>query len=498
MIATATTLERVDPLTEAYEAEAKIRPLTDMGNAERVAARSKGRLLYVHGLGWLAWDGRRWARAERGEEVQAMKDTVRSIYAEAAEVVLDDTRGKVGAWAKQSEHAGRIEAAIRLARAEPALRAAVEDLDGDPYLLNVQNGILDLRTRELTEHDPKAQLTRITNASYDREAKSPRFEKFLERVLPDAEVRVYVQKIAGAALVGRHSEFLPFPYGSGRNGKTVLTQALARVLGDYAADAPPEMLARKRERGAREDAQVASLRGVRLVLAPETEGGSQLAEVFVKQLTGESRLKGKLMHKDYFEFENQATIIMSGNHKPRVAGQDEAIWERIKLIPFTVLIPEDERDPDLVDKLYEERDGILAWAVEGLALKEREGLQTPEAVRLASEGYREEQDRTRSWIDDRFERDPEGFTSNAVLRRSYEDYAKREGGFAPLGADRLRDDLIRLEFKPGRKKIGGRDGTTYRGFAGLRPTAAELNRLAEEVVPVDLGGVDPRPGGLEV
>lgn len=186
--------------------------------------------------------------------------------------------------------------------------------------------------------------------------------------MPDKEVREFVQMAAGYSLLGSYSEYLFIAHGSGANGKSTFLNAARDVLGDYADEAPPDLLVQRREWGAAGESALAGLRGSRLVTTVETEQGKPISEVLVKQLTGEAEIKAKFMRQDYFTYTNTSAVWMATNHQPVVQGADYAIWRRIHLIPFEVMIPEDERqEPEVLrDRLRGERDGILRWFIEGL------------------------------------------------------------------------------------------------------------------------------------
>jgi putative DNA primase/helicase len=174
-------------------------------------------------------------------------------------------------------------------------------------------------------------------------------------VLPDAEVRRFVQKLVGYSLTGEIGEnVLPFPYGSGANGKSVFLGVLREVLGDYATEAAPDLLVALRERGIPVD--VADLRGYRFVTTTEAEGGQRMAADVMKRITGEARLKARKMRQDSESFRNVTTIWMAANDRPLADGTDEAIWRRIRLIPFTITIAPEKRDPVLAKTLLEEHD----------------------------------------------------------------------------------------------------------------------------------------------
>jgi len=137
---------------------------------------------------------------------------------------------------------------------------------------------------------------------------------------------------------------------------------------------------------------LATIAGARLVTASESEENQKLAESLLKDITGGENRKTRLLYHDPFEFRPTAKIWLATNHKPQIRGSDHAIWRRVRLIPFAVTIPEEQQDRNLTQKLRDELPGILAWAVQGCLAWQREGLQTPDAVRMATDAYREESD----------------------------------------------------------------------------------------------------------
>ncbi len=462
------------------------RKTTDMGNAERLADLARGRLLWVASLGWLHWDGKRWDRARAGQEMELAKETVRGIYGEASTMqaaaaqTLDDVDRRrlsdhaedLARWAHKSEGVARVKALVELGHSEKRLVVpqGADALDADPDVLNVQNGILDLGSFELHPHDPDRHLTKITNAAYDPDAGAPFWTDLLALVLPNPEVRDWVKRAAGYSILGQYSEYLFLPYGKGANGKSSMLAGLRDALGDYAGEAAPELLVSRREWGAASDSALASLRGRRLVTTAETEQGKRMAEVLVKQLTGETAITAKFMRQDYFTYRNQAAVWLATNHKPIVQGMDYAIWRRIRLIPFEVTIPPAERlEPSVVqERLRAERDGILTWLIEGLQLYRKHGLHpAPSAVDAATEAYREEMDPLREWLDDECINDPAGFTPYKTLRQSYEMHCTQTGR-QPLGATRFQEQLSEQGFE-GAKRSGerGRAGVRLRAMAGV-------------------------------
>jgi len=364
---------------------------TDTGNAERLADRHGANLRYCHPWGkWLVYDGTRWRVDDRGAVVRLAKDTARSIFEEAKEATTDEAAKRLGKWASSSLSEGKLKSMIGLAQSEPGIPVLPEELDVPTDLLNVLNGTIDLLSGELREHRREDLITKIAPVEYAPEAKAPTWHRTLERVLPSAALRAFFKKLCGYALTGDVSEqLLAVLYGTGANGKSTILNALLTVLGDYGMQAAPDLLLAKK---GSHPTELADLFGMRCVASIEVEDGSRLAESLVKQLTGGDRVKARRMRQDFWEFEPTHKVLMACNHKPQVRGTDNAIWRRIKLVPFTETIPAAEQDKALPDKLRAEAAGILAWAVEGCLEWRREGLQAPEEVREATGAYRAEMD----------------------------------------------------------------------------------------------------------
>lgn len=377
-------------------------PLTDLGNAERLAALKGGDLHYCHPWRkWLVWDGRRWRVDEEGRLGMAAKETVRSIYREAAGARGKLRRQAIADHARRSESARRIRAMLELARSEPEVVVLPGALDTDPWLLNVENGTIDLRTGQLREHRREDLITKLAPVRFDPEAKVPTWLKFLERIMSgDAELIEFLQRAIGYALTGSVRERCLFiAHGGGANGKSTFAEAVLGLLGDYGKRTPTETLLARRPGGIPND--VAALKGARFVVAAESDQGRKLAEATVKDLTGGDTISARFMRAEWFEFRPNFKLWLSTNHKPEILGTDRAIWDRIRLVPFNVTIPPDEQDRELGAKLEEERPGILAWAVKGCVKWQQDGLRAPAAVTRATGHYRAEMDSLGSFIADR-------------------------------------------------------------------------------------------------
>lgn len=377
-------------------------PYTELGHARRLVAAYGPRLRYVLAWHkWMYWDGTRWALDTTGAAPRCGKAIVRGALGWAAEIDADeDERKRAIAAAKKLESSRGIGGILNLAGTEKGIGIDPSELDADPYLLNVANGVLDLHTLELMDHDPDRHLTKVTRAAYHPEAEAPEFRKFVERILPDEDVRAFVQRYLGYALLGTVAEHvLGIFYGSGANGKGTLTNTVDYVLGDYAITPDPELLAERT--GNFHPTSAASLFGARLAVVQEFDEGRRLAEGTVKRLTGGDPVSARRMREDFWEFDPSHTFVLATNYRPVIRGTDEGIWRRLRLIPFDVSIPKSEQDGRLPERLRLESDGILAWLVEGYQDWQMNGLNEPEAVRKANEDYRNDSDYIGRYVSER-------------------------------------------------------------------------------------------------
>ncbi|MCW2790409.1 MAG: bacteriophage protein, partial [Aeromicrobium sp.] len=363
--------------------------------AYRLARLHADRLMFVHGLGWHAWDGCRWVPDDHGMAKRAVLDTLRGALAESLDDkgLRDDVR--------RSESASGIAGVLDIAAALEPFARTVADLDADPYLLNVANGTLDLRTLTVRPHDPADRLTKVTRAAYRPEMTGKAWEQFLATVLPDDAVRGYLQRLAGLSLLGKVVEHIfTIATGTGANGKGTSYNAILYALGDYAhvAESDLFMTAKTNPNGA-SPAQMGLL-GKRLVVVSETERDHKLAVALMKNLTGGDPITARPLYGKPVTFNPSHTSLMVTNYLPKVAGDDPAAWRRLRVIPFDVVIPEDQRDGRLGEQLELECDAILSWAVEGYRQYEQRGMDAPEAVKAATDGYMRDSDAVARFIAD--------------------------------------------------------------------------------------------------
>jgi len=394
VVAVADSLLRYDPASPLL-----LLNLTDAGNAERFQAHVGDRFAFVHAWGsWMHYDGVRWQRDGSGEAVRAALATLRAMAGESEKVPDEDHRGELLKHSLDSESSSRLSAMLTLGQA--MLPVAPEALDRDPDLLNVANGTLDLRTGELRRHDRRDWITRLAPVPFEPDAVCPLWESFLHRVMGGNERLIaFIQRAVGYSLTGHVNEqVLLLLYGVGANGKSTFLETARSLLADYSAITDFTTFLKRDSEGARND--LARLVGTRFVSAVEAEAGKPLAEALVKQLTGGDTITARFLFKEFFDFRPQFKIWLAANHKPGIHGSDHGIWRRIRLVPFTVTIPEPERDPRLTAKLAEELPGILAWAVRGCLAWREKGLGVPDEVRAATASYREEMDLFGGFLDD--------------------------------------------------------------------------------------------------
>ena len=365
---------------------------SDLGNAERFVGAHGNVVRYCPPASrWLVWDTNRWRWDDTDLVVTLAQDTVRGMLHEALAIEDNLKRQAHATHALRSHARGRIDAMLSLAG--PLVAVRPDELDARPQLLNVANGTLDLATNALAPHDPDALITKLAPAVYDARAKCPNWTAFLNDITSgNRDMAGYLQRAVGYSLTGETLEHVLFMlYGSGCNGKTTFIEALRNVFGDYARAADFATFIQHRSPSAPRN-DLAMLRGARFVTAAESDDGGKLDESFVKQVTGGDKVTARFLYSEHFEFRPEFKLWLSTNHKPTIHGTDDGIWRRIRLLPFTVRIPDSKIDRHLPEKLKAESSGILRWALDGLADYRERGLDEPAIVLNATKAYRADED----------------------------------------------------------------------------------------------------------
>jgi putative DNA primase/helicase len=415
---------------------------------------------------WLVWTGTHWERDMSGRVMRLAKQTVKRLarHAEA----LDDAEAKaLMAHVKSSLSTVKLKALIECAQSEPGIAVQPEDLDTHRWLLNCRNGTLDLRTKTLRAHDRADLLTFVLPVDYDALATCPTWETFLTRIMAgNTALIAFLQRAVGYALTGVIREHvLLILWGTGRNGKSTFLNALRTLLAAYAMKAPSELL--MVSANDRHPTERADLCGKRFVAAIETEQGRRLAEVFVKEATGGDPIRARRMREDFWEFQPTHKVFLATNHKPIIGGTDHAIWERIRLVPFTVTIPPEEIDTTLPAQLELELPGILAWALRGCTMWQEQGLGVPDEVKEATAGYRSEMDVLGQFLDECCVLGPNYRTKASDLYACYKTWCEQQG----VGYETQRAWGLRLSER-GIERFTN-NGTWYRGLGLLAPPPDE-------------------------
>jgi putative DNA primase/helicase len=398
---------------------------TDVGNGRRLARKHLGEFRHCHPLGSdLVYDGRRWKKDDTARVERFAKGIVKDMLREAILCADDAQRTALIKHANHSESGPRIREAVKLARSEPGIPILPCDLDRDPLVLNLANGTLNLDDLSFKPHDPRDYLTKLAPVVLDLEARCQRWLDFLDRVMGgNAALVNYLQRVVGYCLTGSVAEqCLWFLYGTGANGKSTFLHVLLAMFGDYGMQAVSDLLLMKHNDG--HPTERADLFGKRFVATVEVEQGRRMAESLTKQLTGGDKVRARKMKKDFFEFEPTHKLFLAANHKPEIRGTDLAIWRRVKLVPFTVTIPDHEKDAELVTKLKKELPGILAWAIRGFCLwKAENSLAEPPEVTSATAEYKAEQDTLAAFISECCVILPEAKVKSSLLLAKYQEWS---------------------------------------------------------------------------
>ena len=268
------------------------------------------------------------------------------------------------------------------------------EFDKEDMLLNTESGYVDLSNGELHDHDIDKKFSHQTLAEYSDNVDAPLWEKFLNQIFNnDEELIHYVQKAIGYSFTGSVDEQCLFILnGRGRNGKSVFSNVISNVAGNYAKQMNVQTIVAKKNQSGSANSDIARLEGARIVTSSELNEGDRFDESLVKQLTGGDKILARFLYGSEFEYNPKFKIWMATNHLPIIRGTDDGIWRRIKIIPFNIQIPKEKVDKRLEYKLKAEYTGILNWIVQGAIMWQQEGLEDPEAVRQVIENYRAEMD----------------------------------------------------------------------------------------------------------
>lgn len=405
--------------------------MTDTGNAQRMIRLFGKDVRHSGALGFLVWDGACWQKDESGIVVRMAQQTALSIYAEAQQEEDEDVRKALLKHARHSENLSGIHNMTTLLGSQEGVTTRMDQFDSNDWLLNAENGIVDLTTGALLSHNRSELMTKKTPAAYNPNATCPTWLTFLDRIFAgDAEMIGYIQRMMGYCLTGSiRAQVMFIAYGSGANGKSVFVNILDSLLGSYATTADPSTFIVQEKDKIRSD--LARLAGARFVSTVELDEGRRLSESLIKRVTGDDVIVARFLQQNEFSFTPKFKLLMATNHAPVIRNNDYAIWRRIRLIPFDVTIPPEERDEGLTDKLKLELPGILAWAVQGCLAWQKDGLKEPQKVLVATETYRSNMDLIGQFMEDYIIKGAAMTAPCADVYKAYTSFCE-DGGERPM------------------------------------------------------------------
>jgi putative DNA primase/helicase len=467
---------QVVTISEADKSEVEA-PKKDYAHAVVLAQEFKNRFRWaVLRKKWMRYQNGKWSEVPEEVVAQEAVETLLRVYkAQLNEARNGDAIKELASKIIEVCTHPRLVGALTFLKGRPEIVTYPHEWDADPWLLNCRNGVLDLRTFELRPHDPGYLLSKQVNANYNPEARSERWERHLEFFLPDPNLRREVQRELGLALVGAHlTEILPIWWGQGGNGRSTTLKTIRLILGDYAGMAAPRLLLATRYE--RHPTELADLAGKRLIISIETGQDSMLDEEKVKHLTGGEPVKARYMRGDFFEFPSTWTIILVTNHKPIIRGTDYAIWRRIRLVPWTVTIPEDQRreQDEVVMELMEDADAILAWMVEGLKDWRQNPHWRAQEVQTATENYREEMDIIGRFLAEQCIIAPNVQCQSRTLYQAYVEWCEANGEHA------LSEKHFALHLQErGFRKVHTKNGKVWLGVGLLETHEVGFDELLQ-------------------
>jgi putative DNA primase/helicase len=391
----------------------------DAGRAERYVDRFIDDVRYVPDRDlWFTWCDDRWQIDRDGAIVRLALLMSREMLAEIDDMLAEaykrraseDEIREIGGLKKEPWNCGNrrsIQNYLELAKVDTRIHLDSSCLDKDPWVAAAPNGIINLKTGEWREYSREDFNTRALGYEIDPNARCPRWEKFMEEVLPDPEVRRFMQKAAGYSLTGdtREQAFF-FLFGNGKNGKSVFTKTLSRAFGSY-AQTIGKGITTSNARGDYPEKEIAALVGLRFGCSSETAQGDRMNEGVIKDLTGEDSMTGRKLYKEEFSFYPILKLWIFGNHKPSIKGNDFGIWRRVRLIAFEENF-EGRADENLTEKLKAEASGILNWIIQGCLLWQIEGLKPPSNVVQAVQDYQAEEDTLADFLEEAVEESTSG------------------------------------------------------------------------------------------
>lgn len=407
---------------------------TDVGNAELFAVQHGDTIRYNLDTGqWLFYDKLRWNPHTGKESAHRLAiNTARSILGKANNVNDNQERKAIAKWSFASEAATKLRAMLDLTKYLKPIACHAEEFDQDQFLLNVENGVIDLRTGQLRAHDPTDMITKLAPVTWKGEISNPNDNNQLW--LPcldtwmnkDGQQISYLKRLGGMCLTGStSSRIFPIFHGPGKNGKNSFLDTLMKMMGDYATVAPGNLL--KSSNYEEHSTELAGLVGSRLVIASETKRNMVLKTSLVKSFTGDARMKARFMRQDFFEFEPTFKVILMTQNMPDIDEITDAIWDRVHKVGWNVRISKQNQDHQLLNKLEAEWPHILGWFIQGC----REWLQdkyleSTEKIRKDTSAYRDEMNPLKEFIEECCVVGKDKFIRGIILKEEFDQWSRTE------------------------------------------------------------------------
>lgn len=394
--------------------------LTDLGNARRFIDLTDGRAYWCADTqNWHVYDSKRWVETLSGGPIAEIKHKVLKLLTHQLKNIKDaDVKECYAKHINSTQNIKGYNAMDSIAKNEPHMAKCLDDFDQNDYLLNVQNGIINLIDGALSDHNHLAMLSKISPVVYDDKADAPKFHQFMQDIFEgDADTIEFMQRWLGMQLTGDTKERkIAILYGNGSNGKSTLCNAISYVMGDYALTSDYEALMNSvNSSGSSANPAICEMQAKRFVITSEGKQEQKINSALIKQFTGSDRISTRQLYGRQFSFLPKCKINLLTNFKPDVSGLDGAIWDRLILIPFEASFPKDspKRDKYMQDKLIAEAPGIFNWLLAGCIKWQQDGLQIPMKLLAAAKDYRSENDYVGLWMDEQCEID-----SNAAIKQS--------------------------------------------------------------------------------
>ncbi len=441
----------------------KLYSFDDTGNAQRMADMFGEVIGYNYtDKRWMLYDQTKWKYDETGFINKLRDRSLEAMKGEAEYYEKYDAENGTEMKKEFDKHYKKS----RNHNTKTALKKEVQHyvpithnyLDRYKMLLNTPTGVIDLNSFEIRKATPKDYFTKSTNANYTKNADCPTWIKFLHEIFDNDEDLIrYVQKAVGYSLTGSTAEQCAFfLYGNGRNGKSTFIDIIREMFGDYARNIQPETIMIRNNNAINSD--IARLKGARFVTSVEPNEGLKLNEGLMKQLTGGDIITARKLYAEEFEFKPEFKLWMATNHKPIIRGTDLGIWRRVHMIPFKVIVTEENVDKKLTEKLLKELDGIFLWALRGLAMYHKEGLEMPCAVRQAVDEYKKEMDVVSRFLDDCTEKSFAKSVKASDLYRVYTNWCTQYGEY------QMSNTKFGKELSQRHERVKRMDGWYYKGI----------------------------------